>query len=384
MLVLHTSDWHLGRSFHGADLLDAQAQVLDGLVDVVRDERVGLVVVAGDLYDRALPPVSAVELWGQTLERLVDAGAQVVVISGNHDSARRLGGGARLLEHAGVHVRTDVRRSAEPVLVDLDDGPLAVYAVPYLEPALAEGFVDTGERATHASVLRAALDGCRADLARRAGTRSLAVAHAFVSGGAECDSERALSVGGAAQVPTGAFAGFDYVALGHLHGRQTLGEGQVRYSGSPLAYSFSEEHHHKGAWLLDFGSDGVRRISDVPISPPRALARLRGTLDELLTAASYADAESCWVSVRLTDEQCPAGAMPRLQRRFPHAVEMRWEPAGGLVRAADSYAERVARRDDVEVVTAFVEHVRNTAPTEAEAAVLRDAVEAVVADRVDA
>ncbi len=390
MRVLHTSDWHLGRSFHGADLLGAQADVLDGLVEVVRDERVGLVVVAGDLYDRALPPVGAVELWGDTLERLCDAGAHVVVISGNHDSARRLGSGARVHERAGVHVRTDVRRAGEPVLLPLEGGgELAVYAIPYLEPdavrdVLAVDGADAGELRTHTGVLKAALARAAADLAGRPGTRSIAVAHAYVAGGESSDSERELSVGGAAQVPVGLFGHVDYAALGHLHGRQVLGEGAVRYAGSPLAYSFSEDRHTKGAWLLDVGSDGVRTVEAVPTRVPRGLARLRGRLDDLLTSGAYADAERCWVAVTLTDPACPAGAMPRLQQRFPHAVTLEWAPEGGLVAQEASYAARVARRDDLEVAVEFVRHVRNADPTGDEQALLRDVVGAVVAESVDA
>jgi exonuclease SbcD len=382
MLVLHTSDWHLGRSFHGADLTGAQAAVLDHLVDVVREERVGLVLIAGDLYDRALPPVSAVELWGDTAERLVDAGAQVVVISGNHDSARRLGGGAGLLERAGVHIRTDPSRAADPVLLDLDGAALAVYPIPYLEPSVAADLVE-GARPTHATVLRAAAERCRFDLAGRSGVRGIAVAHAFVAGGEECASERALTVGGAAQVSAGTFAGFDYVALGHLHGRQVLGEGQLRYSGSPLAYSFSEARHHKGAWLLDIGTDGVRRVHEVDLPVPRRLARLRGTLEDLLAAPVYSEVEGSWVSVTLTDTRCPAGAMPRLQRRFPHAVELTWEPAGGVVDLTGSYTARVAQRDDLEVVGEFVRHVRNTPADAEEATVLHDAVEAATRTPVE-
>ena len=314
MRLLHTSDWHLGRSFHGVDMLSAQERALDGLIDVVRAEHVTAVIVAGDLYDRALPPVDAVELWGDTLDRLCDTGAQVIVISGNHDSARRLGGGgARQLARAGVHVRTDVRTVAEPVLLEDETGEVAVYAVPYLEPDVVRPWlappvsartrrldrsaaptlfddVDSsvspvarpGQPAsglrTHAQVLAAAAGRCRDDLATRTG-RGVVVAHAFVSGGQECDSERELTVGGAARVPLGAFDGFDYVALGHLHGRQTLGNGAVRYAGSPLAYSFSEERHVKGAWLVEITSTGLGAVEPVETPVPtsaRAAARHAG------------------------------------------------------------------------------------------------------------
>jgi DNA repair protein SbcD/Mre11 len=392
MRLLHTSDWHLGRTFHGVDLLDAQSAVVDALVEVVRAERVDAVLVAGDLYDRALPPVGAVELWGEALERLTDAGAAVVAISGNHDSARRLGGGARLLERARVHLRTDVRAAGIPVVLDDEHGPVAVYPVPYLDPDLAEPDRPGHEggrggareqRRSHGGVIRAALDRCRADRLARDGVRAVAMAHAFVAGGEECDSERALSVGGAGQVPPSVFAGFDYVALGHLHGRQRIGAGAVRYAGSPLPYSFSEAAHDKGAWLVELSATGLARVDPVPTPVPRRLVRLSGRLDELVASPSYGAAEDAFVSVVLTDQACPAGAMQRLQRRFPHAVELRWEPEGGIVDLATSYARRVSQPDDLGVVTAFVGHVRNTPPTEAERALLADVVAAAAREHVE-
>jgi exonuclease SbcD len=388
MRLLHTSDWHLGRAFHGVDLSAAQAAVVDALVDVVVAERVDAVLVSGDLYDRALPPVDAVELWGSALERLTAAGAAVVAISGNHDSARRLGGGARLLESARVHLRTDVRVSAEPVVLSDRYGDVAVYAVPYLEPAATPQLPDeapeaTGEGRTHAAVLRAALDRCRRDLADRPRVRSVALAHAFVAGGAGCDSERALTVGGAGEVPPSALAGFDYVALGHLHGRQVLGDGSVRYAGSPLAYSFSEAGHDKGGWLVELGPRGLGRVEPVATPVPRRLARIRGRLDDLLTARELTDVEDAFVSVTLTDPGCPAGAMPRLQRRFPHAVELAWCPEGQTGAPGDSYAERVSQPDDLAVVTAFVHHVRGAPASDVEHSVLREVVTAAGRERVE-
>lgn len=382
MRLLHTSDWHLGRSFHGADLLPAQAAALDGLVEVVRSERVAAVLIAGDLYDRALPGVEAVELWGDTLERLTAAGASVIVIAGNHDSARRLaGGGARLLERSDVYLRGDVRRCADPVLIDDGATRVAVYPVPYLEPDAVRCALSADPAApdpslrTHAAVLRAALDRCRADLAGRRDVRGVAMAHAFVAGGRECDSERELSVGGAARVPGGTFAGFDYVALGHLHGRQVLGDGALRYSGSPLAYTFSEDGHDKGARLVDVTSGGLGAVTPVPAPVPRRLARVRGRLDDLLTSRVHDGLESYWLSVTVTDTACPAGAMSRVQRRFPYAVELSWQPDGAVDTDASSYAQRVRAADDITVVRAFVTHVRNAAPSPAEDAELVGAVD---------
>ena len=201
MRILHTSDWHLGRSFHRVGLLDAQAAFIDHLIATARDERVDAVLVAGDVYDRALPSLPAVELFDDALHRLAALGVPTVMISGNHDSARRLGVAAGLIGRAGIHLRTDPAGCATPVLLADAHGEVAFYGLPYLEPALVREEFDLG-RAGHTEVLAAAMERVRADLAARpAGTRSVVLAHAFVTGGAACDSERDISVGGVAAVP---------------------------------------------------------------------------------------------------------------------------------------------------------------------------------------
>jgi exonuclease SbcD len=371
--ILHTSDWHLGRSFHRVGLLEAQAAFVDHLVEVVRAERVDVVLVAGDVYDRALPGVDVVALLDDALARLVSTGTTVVLASGNHDSAQRLGFGARLLAAARVHVRTDPSRCAEPVLLEDRHGPVAVYALPYLEPAVVAAGL--GVERTHAAVLAAVMDAVRADLTGRpAGTRSVVTAHAFVVGGAVSDSERDISVGGVPSAPVGAFDGVDYAALGHLHRRQRLTE-RVRYSGSPLAYSFSEAGQVKGSWLVELGAAGLERVEAVPAPVPRPLAVLTGDLDGLLSEPGLARHEGSWCQVTLTDPQRPVDAMARLRTRFPHALELRFMPRGSAGATSRSYAEQLSGRGDLDVCCGFVEHVRGREPSDAEAVLMRSAIE---------
>ncbi|MEP7055205.1 MAG: exonuclease SbcCD subunit D [Actinomycetota bacterium] len=376
MRILHTSDWHLGRSFHRVDLIGAQAAYVDHLVDVVRAEGIGLVAVSGDVYDRALPGVDAVSLCDEALARLADARAQVVVISGNHDSARRLGFGSRLMARAGVHVRSDVRAAADPVVVALGagGGELAVYAIPYLEPDAVRPLLDAGTGRGHEAVLTAMLARCRADLAGRRLTRSLVLAHAFVRGGEPSGSERDISVGGVSDVPLGVVGGFDYVALGHLHGRQRLSE-SVRYSGSPLAYSFSERHHTKGSWIVEITAAGLGSVDFVEAPVGRRLAAITGTLDEVLHSSDYDAHTADFLSVTLTDTGRVDDAMSRVQRRFAHAVHLEWRPALDSAGADLSYRERVAGKDTLQISRDFVAHARGSAATPVEDALLVDAVE---------
>ena len=241
MRLLHTSDWHLGRSLHRADLRAAQSAFLDHLVDVARAEKVDAVLVAGDVYDRAVPPVDAVELCEDALLRLHDTGARIVLISGNHDSARRLGFGSGLLDKAGVHLRTRPGALARPVLLEDAHGPAAVYGVPYLEPDAVRGELpgpsDSEAPRGHAGVLGHAVACIRADADARGIRRRVVMAHGWVTGGTASESERDITVGGVGQVPAELFGGFDYVALGHLHGQQTVagGPGQAVGARLPLA-----------------------------------------------------------------------------------------------------------------------------------------------------
>ncbi|WP_330456519.1 exonuclease SbcCD subunit D [Streptomyces sp. NBC_00820] len=379
MRLLHTSDWHLGRAFHRVNMLEAQAEFIGHLVTTVREHAVDAVVVSGDVYDRAVPPLAAVELFDDALHRLADLGVPTVMISGNHDSARRLGVGAGLIDRAGIHLRTEPSAVGTPVMLADAHGDIAFYGLPYLEPALVKDEFAVG-KAGHEAVLAAAMDRVRADLATRArGTRSVVLAHAFVTGGRPSDSERDITVGGVAAVPAGVFDGVDYVALGHLHGCQTLTE-RVRYSGSPLAYSFSETEHRKSMWLVDLAADGSVTAERLDCPVPRPLARVRGTLEDLLADPELTRHEGSWVEATLTDAVRPADPMARVSERFPHTLSLVFAPERAPDDPEVSYARRLAGRSEQQIAQDFVAHVRGTEPDEREAAVLREAFDAVRAD----
>ena len=404
MRLLHTSDWHLGRALHGVDLLEHQAAFFDHLVELTRSEGVDAVLVAGDVYDRAVPPVEAVTLLSETLARLAEH-AVVVVTPGNHDSAIRLGFGAGLMR-AGVHLRTRLPDVGTPVVLSprpgrmgpgsrgyADEAPVLVYGLPYLDPdvvrrALSRDPLEPLAR-SHEAVTRAAMDRVRADLAGRtavaaaagaARPRAVVLAHAFVLGGEPSESERDIRVGGVDHVPAGVFAGVDYVALGHLHGPQGLrgpAGTMLRYSGSPLAYSFSELHHVKSSVLVDVGPGGVvgeARLVAAPV--PRRLAEVTGTLDELLGAGGEAHVAN-WLRVVVTDAARPRELYARVKARFPYALVVQHRPPAAAGERA--HVAVTSARDPLEVAAEFVRHVTAAGPTDAEAGALRAALERVVA-----
>lgn len=375
MRLLHTSDWHVGRTFHGADLLAEQDAVLGHLAELVAAESVDVVLVAGDVYDRAVPAAEAVRVATRAMAGIRRAGAELVITSGNHDSAARLGAFGEFAAAGGLHLRTEVDRIDDPVLLADAHGPVAIYGIPYLEPEPARHALGVPGAKGHTGVLGESMRRIRADLVNRTpGTRSAVLAHAFVHGGKETESERPISVGGVDQVSGTVFDGVDYVALGHLHGPQTLA-GHLRYSGSPLAYSFSEAAQRKSVWLVDLNATGLAEVRRHELPVPRRLAKLSGRIEELLTADEHAGLTDCYLSVTLTDLVRPVDAMRRLRERFPLAVHLDWRPEHGTATVL-RYAEVVRGRHDSEIADGFLADCRGAPPNERERGLLRRALEA--------
>jgi len=357
MRILHTSDWHIGRTFHGHATLDALRGVLDAMAAQVREHGVDLVLVAGDVFDSSAPPAAAYTLLTDALVALREAGARVVVTSGNHDSAARLGFQAELLRE-GIHVVTDAATVGTPVTIDDVDGPVHVYGIPFLEPALVRHVWPDATIRTHHDAVAHAMGLVRADVVARGG-RSVAVSHCFAAGVEPTPGlERDIQQGGLDVVSLSAFDGPDYVALGHIHGRQRLSE-RVRYAGAPLHYSFGEGDKPRGSWLVELDAGGLASVEWLALPVPRRLATMRGTFAELLADARFAEHEDAWVSAEYTDATPELDAMRRLQERFPWCARVEHRPAER--RGADelTYARRVrAARSEAELVDAFLVHVR--------------------------
>ena len=392
MRLLHTSDWHLGRAFHGESLLSEQGEAVDRLVELAVDAKVDLVVIAGDLYDRAIPPAEAITLFNEALIRLHGTGAKIVAIVGNHDSPTRVAVADQLLEHAGVTIRGDVARCTRPLLLDPDDGgpTVAVYPVPYLEPSLAgpvladlddtsrAGATNAPRRLSHHDVTAHATTLMRNHAASIGPVRTVVVAHTFVAGGRSSDSERDLTVGNIDLVDISAFDGFDYVALGHLHRDQAWDDDRVAYSGTPLPYSFSEEHDTKSARIVEMDARGRCRTEVVPLDVGRPLRTLRGTLEDLLGNPDFADAEQARVRVQLTDADLPLQAMPRLQRRFPHAVVRQHDPDGRVASGGGDVVSAVrSGMTPLDLTLRFWSDQQGADASDAQGAVLSDALAAV-------
>ncbi|MGO1544203.1 MAG: exonuclease SbcCD subunit D [Gulosibacter sp.] len=362
MRILHTSDWHIGRTFFGEQVGEHLRTVLAALVAAVRENDVDVVVVAGDVFDTTMPAAAAYDFLTETLIALHDAGATVILTSGNHDSAARLRFQSSWARQSGIHVIARPEQGFEPVEVADEHGDITFYGVPYLEPALLRHVEGAPETRAQAAVMQWATDLVRRHQAENPG-RSMLIAHCFAAGVPESanaeDIERDLTAGGLDVVPLTTFAGFDYVALGHIHGRAEL-QPHIRYSGAPLHYSFSEANSPRGAWLVDFDASGFAGAQWLSLPVPRPLRRLRGTLESLLHDDAHEGAQSAWVAASLTDQARPIDAMARLRTRYPHAVHVEHSPETRLEKQQEGYARKLAAAPtDEERIESFLEHTRN-------------------------
>lgn len=391
MRFLHTSDWHLGRSFFGVSLLEDQAHVLDQLVRLAAESGVDAVLLAGDVYDRSTPPSDAVSLLDETLTRLVvDAGIPVVVIAGNHDSGERLGFGSRLLEARGLHLA-----GTRPVVASFEDahGRLDVVAVPFGEPAAVAARLGDSEVADHDSALRAEFAALatlqgeseratqqKQPLRKKAVAsphRRVAVAHAFVSGGSTSESERPLVMGNAALVSADCFEGFCYAALGHLHRPQQVGRAGVRYSGSLLKYSFDEASHRKSVSIVEIDGAGACTLEEVSLSPRRDVRIVEGSLEELRALAEGDSGREDYVLARLTGRGAVLDAMGKMRALYPNCLHIKRDEA--LAALAEDGARRADLRShgEAELFDAFFREVTGQAADEAETRAFADALAAV-------
>ena len=380
MRILHTSDWHIGRTFHGNSTMDALAEVLGALTAQVRENAVDVVIVAGDVFDSATPAGPAYTLLGDALVALHETGARVIVTSGNHDSAARLGFQARLLRD-GIHVLTDPLAIGTPVTLADADGPVHFYGIPYLEPAIVRQHWIGADLRTQAQTLSHAMDLVRVGMQAHPG-RSVAIAHCFSAGvDATVGLEREVRQGGLDVVPLSVFDGPDYVALGHIHGRQQISE-RVRYSGAPLHYSFGEQHKPRGSWLVDLDATGLASVEWLDLPVPRRLVTLTGTLDEILSPENIAAHADDWVCAVYTDALAQTEPMRRLRERYPHCAMVQHQPSETSAEVERSYVDRLRGAvSDPERIEAFLEHVRaGHGATEREGELIRE----VLDDRVRA
>ena len=365
MRILHTSDWHIGRAFHGLNTVPHFLEYADFLIKTIENSSVDVLLVSGDVFDRAVPPLDALEAYESTMARVLGTGAVAVLTSGNHDSHQRLGVGRRLMESSGLFIRTSLSDIERPVLLGDGDDRTAVYGIPYLEPALVNGIFGTSR--THSAVLKAAMDRILAHRAQHCPEHTVIVmAHGFIAGGEPSDSERSIEIGGVGRAEADLFTWADYAALGHLHRPQTVAS-NVRYSGSPLPYSFSEAGADKLMWLYDTQSGAIDSVTIPEILP---ITSLTGSVEDLLLKAP--DHQDRVVEVRLTNTTVPQGALNSLRKAFPQLLSVQWT---NLVQAATQPRRNTETIDDAEVFAQFCGTTAGRPPSESERELFANAMQ---------
>ncbi|MBU2511165.1 exonuclease SbcCD subunit D [bacterium] len=320
MLLLHTSDWHIGRQFHGISLLEDQAIVLEQIIAIARDRKVDAVLVAGDIYDRSVPPAGAVALLDNVFDRICSGlEIPVILISGNHDGPERLSFGSRQLAGSGLYICGSLADTPQPIILEDRYGPVAFYGIPYTDPATVRNLFSVAV-STHEEALSFILSKVKEN--HTSGHRSVVLSHVFLDGGETSESERPLSIGGLDQVSADHFSFFNYAALGHLHGRQHKGTQTIRYSGSILKYSFSEEHHQKGITLVDMDEKGICSLEHVLLTPKRDMRVLEGTLENLLERGKSDLYNEDYLLIRLTDTHAILDIMSKLREVYPNVLHL--------------------------------------------------------------
>lgn len=378
MRFLHTSDWHLGRIFHGLHMTEEQSAVLSQLIALAVDRKVDAVLIAGDIYDRAVPPTQAVSLLDETLSCLIKKNnIPVILIAGNHDNPERLAFGRSLLAESNLYIYGPFTNNAEPVVLRDEFGPVYFAPLTYAEPLVAAE-VSGIETPTHEAALQLQVQNMLARIP--AGARKVALAHVFLTGGQEStDSERPLSVGGASTVGIENFAAFNYTALGHLHACQA-GNSNVRYSGSLLKYSFNEVKQAKGVHVVDLDGEGNITVETVSFSPPHELACLRSTFDDLLENPRTEVADH-YLQITLDDEHPILDAKYRLEQVYPNILHLEYSRLQGL-STTETHTGDHQKLGVKELFTSFFEQVNDRPLTAAETEILAATIdEAAQAER---
>lgn len=356
MKFIHTSDWHLGRQFHSVSLIADQRAVLAQLVAFIEDNPVDAVVVAGDIYDRSVPPTVAIELLNQVIKQICGTlNTPMILIPGNHDGAERLGFGAEQMKNAGLHIISDFDQMLEPVILESPSaGEVAFYGIPYSDP-------ETVRAAFHTSV--STHDEAHQLLTRKVREhasptqKQVLISHCFVDGAIESESERPLSIGGSDRVSHEHFIDFDYVALGHLHQPQQKGAAHIRYSGSLMKYSFSEQHHKKGFTLVELNHDGFVSAERVELTAPHEMRILEGELNTILEQGKTDPQHHDYLLVRLTDKHAILNPMEKLRTVYPNVLHL--EKPGMLIGIEQAMAPARLARSEIDMFRDFFVEVQD-------------------------
>ena len=370
MKFIHTSDWHLGRQFHNVSLLNDQQAVLEQLIEYIRNNPVDAVIVAGDIYDRSVPPTAAIELLNWVITQICETLATpMIFISGNHDGAQRLGFGANQMKNAGLHIISNFDDMLTPVVITTKQaGEVAFYGMPYNDPEQVRHAFNkpvASHDEAHQLLADTILTHHHAAYSQRADQpipKTVLISHCFVDGAIESDSERPLSIGGSDRVSHQHFTGFDYVALGHLHQPQQKGETYIRYSGSLMKYSFGEQYQQKGVTLVTLDEQGFASATHIGFSAPHQMRIIEGELEAIIEAGRTDPCPDDYLLVRLHDQHAILNPMEKLREVYPNVLHL--EKPGMLIGIEQDMARARLARGEAEMFSDFFKEAQGSELTQ--------------------
>lgn len=366
MKLIHLSDLHIGKKVNGFSMLEDQQYILKQILSVVKDEKPDGVILAGDIYDKPVPPTEAVRTFDWFLTELSKEEIQVFAVSGNHDSAERVAFGAALMREKGIWLSPVYQGEAAEILLEDDYGQAAIYLLPFLKPSVVRPYCE-GEIKTSQDAVKAAVDRIRLS----PGRRNVLVAHQFVTGAARCDSEE-VSVGGVDNVEAAVFKDFDYVALGHIHSPQHVGREEVRYCGTPLKYSFSEEKQEKSLTVAELGKKGQTKIRTIGLRPLREMRTVKGTYEEVMQRSfSPEENREDYLQIILTDEDDVVDAAAKLRSRYPRLMRLDYDNKRTREYQKVTLAQTMEEKSEEELFEEFYQMQNNQPMREEQRTFLR-------------
>lgn len=374
MKFVHLSDLHIGKRVHEYSLIEDQRYILTKIINIIDEIKAQGVIIAGDIYDKPVPPAEAVQLFDDFLYRLSKRNLQVFIISGNHDSAERIAFASRLIEQSGVHLSPVYNGEVTPVTLTDEHGEIDIYMLPFIKPQHVRKLFEEETISSYTDAIRVAVENMNIDTDKR----NILITHQFVTGSTRCDSED-VSVGGTDNVDSSVFSDFDYVALGHIHSPQNCGSEKIRYCGTPLKYSFSEAKHQKSVTVVDFLEKGNMEISTIPLVPLRDLKEIKGKYEEIMSRDFYSDTtyQDDYMSIILTDEEEVYNALSNLRVVYKNLMKIEYDNKRTRQNNAVIEAVNVEKESPLKLFSDFYELQNNQALSDEQTEFMENLIEKI-------
>ena len=373
MKLIHLSDLHIGKRVNEVSMIEEQAHILLQILQIIDEEKADAVLIAGDVYDKSVPSAEAVSLFDDFLCRLAERKVNVLIISGNHDSPERLAFGGRLLQAGGIYISPVYHGEITPITLHDEHGEVDFYLLPFIKPAHVKRFYPDEGIESYTDACRVEIENMNLDAEKR----NILLTHQFVTGSITCESEE-ISVGGSDNVDASVFAAFDYVALGHIHGPQNIGSNRIRYCGTPLKYSFSEEHHHKSVTVVNLGAKGRLELQLRPLTPLHDLRSIRGSFAEVTEKSFYeGTATGDFLHVILTDEEDVPEAVGKLRLIYPNILKLSYDNTRTRANHTIDGAVDVQKKTPLELFDELYELQNNQPMSSQQRVFLQELIESI-------